>query len=135
MLIMLAESSFNWTYILMAITAGLLVSMLFLRRGNIDKTKISELSVDDFLNTMRKGTLVDTRKAELVEEGKILGAKSFPKKSGAGDSQIRKDIPIFLYDQNGKNVYSYAKSYVKNGAVMVYTLKGGYIEYMNKNNK
>ncbi len=129
------ESNFNWLYILIASTVGILIALLVMRRNDFDKSKIQQLSIDDFVNTMRKGTLIDARKHDLFEQGKILGARNYPGSSGAKDSTVRKDIPIFLYDQNGKQAYSYAKSYAKQNAVMVYILKGGYEAYLESKNK
>ena len=129
MINLLADSSFNPIYLIVAILLGLFVGLLIAKNGKIDKTKIQGLNVKDFLDTKRKGTLVDCRKEELFKENKIVGAKNFPGKSGAKTSQVRKDIPIFIYDQNGKKAYSIAKKYVKYDAVMVYYMIGGFEEY------
>jgi len=99
-------------------------------RNKIDKSRIKKLPKKEFLDTKRMGTLVDIRKDKTADETKMVGAKLFPGKSGAKDSRIRKDIPIFIYDQNGKKAYSVAKEYVKNGATMVYYLDGGLNNYL-----
>ena len=65
-----------------------------------------------------------------TDESNIVGAKLCPGGSGAGSGQIRKDIPIFIYDQDGKKAYGIAKKYVRSGAVMVYYMKGGYNAYI-----
>lgn len=130
-----ATSSFSWQYLLIAIAFGLLLGLMFMNKNKVDKTKMSVLDLDEFLNTMRKGNLIDTRKAESFEAGKILGSRNYPGKSGAKNSAVRKDIPIFLYDEKGgASIEGIAKAYVKQGAVMVYTLKGGYQGYL-KNKK
>ena len=129
------ETTFNWSYLLIAASVGILIALLVLRKNDYDKSKIQVLSVDDFVNTMRKGTLIDTRKHDIYEQGKILGAKNYPGASGAKDSTVRKDIPIFLYDQTGKSAPNYAKNYAKANAVMVYILKGGYEAFLESKKK
>ncbi len=130
MYLLLADATqFNPTYLFLAITIGLLVGLFLTKRGKVDKTKIQGLDVKEFMDTKRKGTLVDIRNAKAFELEKLVGAKNFPGGSGARSGMIRKDIPIFIYDQNGKSAYRVAKSYVRNGAIMVYYMKGGYDAY------
>ena len=125
---------FDFTYIFIAIVLGLLIGMIF-SKNKVDKDKYQSLSYKDFMEMKRKGTLIDVRKKELFEENKIVGAKNYPGKSGAKAS-IRRDIPIFIYDQDGRRAEGCAKSYVRSGAVMVYFLKGGFKEYLvNKEGK
>ena len=130
MYLLLADATkFNPTYLFLAITIGLLLGLLLTKRGKVDKTKIQGLDVKEFMDTKRKGTLVDIRNAKSYEVEKLVGAKNCPSASGARSGLIRKDIPIFIYDQNGKSAYRVAKSYVRSGAIMVYFMKGGYDAY------
>ena len=131
MSIIFADSQFNPTYLFIAILLGLLLGLVLTKNGKIDKTKIQGLDVKEFLDTKRKGTLVDCRKAQEFENGKIVGAKNYKGTSGAGSGQIRRDIPVFIYDTDGKRAYGIAKKYVRSGCVMVYYMKGGYNAYIN----
>ena len=72
--------------------------------------------------------LMNWRIPELIEGNDSV--KLIPNKSGAKSSQVRKDIPIFIYDENGKRALNIAKAYVKAGAEMVYYLKGGYQSFI-----
>lgn len=135
----LADTTFNWTWIMMAGAIGLLLALLIMNRNKWDKEKLAMLDVKDFVEMMRKGSLIDTRKEEeIAATGKIIGSRNFPGKTGASEAKVRKDLPIFLYDQNGSTskMKSIGAKYIKNGAVMVYILKGGYqsfLEYKEKN--
>ena len=126
---------FNWG--LLALAIALLATMLITKNSKWDKNKLAVLEIKDFISTMRKGSLIDVRKESEVEKGKIVGARNFPGSSGAGDAKVRKDLPIFLYDDTGSSkMKSIASKYIKNGAVMVYVLRGGYNaykEYKEKN--
>ena len=122
-------ATFDYRFLILAVLIGLLAGSLLSRRGKVDKSKISGIDLDTFMDMKRKGTLVDIRKESLYKMGKIIGAKNMPNSSGAKNSSIRKDIPIFIYDEDGRKANGVAKNYVRNGAVMVYYLKGGYKEY------
>ena len=121
----------TWYWMILAIGIGFLVMLLLSKRNKWDKDKLATLDTQEFLDTMRKGSLIDVRKeSEINETGKIVGSRNFPGASGANDAKVRKDLPIFLYDQSGSNrLKSIAAKYIRNGAVMVYILKGGYEEY------
>ena len=127
-------AQFDFLWLGIAVVGGLLIGSLLSNNKKVDMSKIAGLSKKDFLDTKRKGTLVDVRNEQLYENGKIVGAKNLPKKSGAKSSLVRKDIPIFIYDQDGKKALNIAKANVKAGAEMVYYLKGGYIEYSREDN-
>ena len=121
---------FDFTYVFIAIVLGLLIGMIF-SKNKVDKDKYQSLNYKDFMDMKRKGTLIDIRKKDLFEESKIVGAKNYPGKSGAKAS-VRRDIPIFIYDQDGRKAEGAAKAYVRSGAVMVYYLKGGFKQYLNE---
>jgi len=129
---MFYASNFNLSYMLLAIMIGLLLGLMLTKRGKFDKEKVSGLKRKDFLDMKRKGTLIDCRSEEEFNESKMSGAKNFKGKSGAKSGAIRKDIPVFIYDKNGKRAYSIAKSYAMNGYVMIYYLEGGYQAYLNE---
>ncbi len=121
----------QYSYIMLITLIVMLAVMFIQKRAQYDKGRLSKLNRKDFLDTMRKGTLIDVRKPEQFKEDKILGAKNYPGKSGTREGSIRKDIPIFIYDQDGKRAASVGKEFVRNGATMVYILKGGFNVYKN----
>jgi len=124
------DSFFNSSSFIFILLLVLLLVFSMSGRKRIDKSRIKKLPKKEFLDTKRMGTLVDVRKDKTADETKMVGARLFPGKSGAKDARIRKDIPIFIYDQNGKRAYSVAKAYVKEGATMVYYLDGGLNNYL-----
>ena len=124
-------ATFNWSWLIIAAGLGIMLGLLVSNRNKWDKTKLSVLNIEDFLNTMRKGSLIDVRKPEEFEKGKIVGARNFPRKSGATDGRVRKDLPIFIYDEAGSSsMRGIGAKYIKKGAVQVYILKGGYKAYL-----
>ena len=131
------QQNMSWSWLIFAAGIGLLAGLMFTNRNRWDKEKFVVLEPKEFLDTMRKGTLIDTRKEEVInEKGKIIGSRNFPGKSGATDSKVRKDIPIFIYDEKGaSSLKGIAAKYIKNGAVIVYALKGGYEAYEELKNK
>ncbi len=125
------------SWIIFAVALGLLFAMMFANKNKWDKDRLASLDVKEFIETMRKGSLIDIRKPKEIEEsGKIVGSRNFPGKSGAGDARVRKDLPVFIYDQKGNsNLKGIAAKYIKNGAVMVYVLRGGYDAYKSYKEK
>ena len=114
----------NLPTILIALLAGSLVGFLLMRRKKYDYSKIIILEASDFKDNMRKGQLIDIRKKEKFEEGKINGARNFPGSSSIG--MIRKDIPVFLYDDNDyTQAYRVAKKMIKKEYTTIYILKDG----------
>ena len=122
---------FSWSWLIFAAGIGLLAGLMITNRNRWDKEKFVVLDTKEFLDTMRKGTLIDVRKEEEINKtGKIVGSRHFPGKSGATDARVRKDIPIFIYDQKGSSsLKGIAAKYIKNNAVIVYAMKGGYEAY------
>lgn len=127
---------FNPSFLFIAIGLGLLFGLILTKRGTVDKSKYQGLEVKEFCELMRKGTLIDIRGSkQYSQDDKIVGAKNYANASGATSGLIRKDIPVYIYDQNGSRSQGVAKTYVRKGYVMVYFLKGGlnaYKEYKRR---
>jgi rhodanese-related sulfurtransferase len=66
----------DWTSILLAVAAGLGLGWLLMRSNSVDYTKIHIINPTDFKNNMRKGQLVDLRKADAYEQDRIKGART-----------------------------------------------------------
>lgn len=117
----------DWIQIIVAIAAGLLLGWFLTRNRNIDYTKIHTINETDFKNNMRKGQLIDIRKKEAYEAGKIKGARHFAVKELTHKySKVRKDLSIYLYCDNGRKSKRVARKLAKNNFSDIYILEGGF---------
>lgn len=115
-----------WQWIL-PIGLGLLLGVLLASRKNYDYSKIITLSPEDFRLNMRKGQLLDLRDEKSFSEKRINGSRNFPKSSVFQSlSKIRKDQPVFLYDNTSSVVIRHvSKKLIRKGFKPVYVLQGG----------
>jgi rhodanese-related sulfurtransferase len=115
-----------WSWIL-PIGLGLVFGLLIALRKNHDYKQIILLSAEDFRKNMRKGQLIDIRKSSEFEIKKISGSRNFQKMSlFASLHKIRKDQPIFLYDDtNALHLRAVARKLIRKGYHPVYVLKLG----------
>lgn len=115
-----------WQWIL-PIGLGLLLGVLLAARKNYDYTKIIKLSAEDFRLNMRKGQLLDLRDEKSFSEKRINGSRNFPKTSVFQNlSKIRKDQPVFLYDNTSSVVIKHvSRKLIRKGFRPVYVLQGG----------
>lgn len=112
--------------IVLAIGAGILVGFVAMRFMNVDRSKIHLLDKDDFMNNMRKGQLIDIRKAEQYDQDKIKGARNFkPGALTAKYTKLRKDQSVYLYCQNGRKSWRTARAMSRKEFSDIYVLKGG----------
>ncbi len=66
---------------------------------------------------MRKAQVIDVREKKVFDAGHILGARSVPYSTmRAYYQQIRKDLPVYLYDQ-GKTMSSRSAVLLKKSMV------------------
>lgn len=123
----------DWTSILIAIVLGLGLGWLMTRNKNNDFTNIHVITKEEFIKNMRRGQLVDMRKADVFETDKIKGARNFkPSVLNSKYSKLRKDLPVYLYCDNGKKSKRTAKKLIKNEYKAVYVLEGGFVNYKNE---
>ena len=120
----------NFWSVALAVVLGGGLGWLMVRNQNTDYTKIHEIPKKDFVGNMRKGQLVDIRKKEEFEQGKIKGARNFR----VGDmtqkySKLRLDQAVYLYCSNGRKSKRVAKKLVRKGFKAVYILEGGFNNY------
>ncbi len=117
---------------------GLVIGIFFATRKQYDYSKIVSLNSNDFAQSMRKGQLIDLRKEDLFEQGRISGARNFPKMSVFGQlHKLRKDQAVFLYDETASLLAKrVAKKLIRKGFQAVYVLEGGIKQwpYIIKNN-
>lgn len=117
----------DWMSILLAVAAGLGLGWLLMRSNSVDYTKIHVINATDFKTNMRKGQLVDLRKADAYEQDRIKGARNFrPKEITSKYTKLRTDQSVYLYCQNGKVSKRIAKKLAKQAFPDIYILDGGF---------
>ena len=95
--------------------------------------KIMVKRSEEFKETMRKAQVIDVREKDTFDAGHILGARSMPYsmlKTTIGS--LRKDQPVYLYDQKKALSIRAANLLRKNGYTDIYILKGGYDGWTGK---
>lgn len=97
------------------------------------KNAAQDLSPDEFKKDMRRSQIIDVREKDEFAAGHILGARNIPyvqMKQRLGE--IRKDQPIYLYDE--KNALSRRASLLlkKEGFTDIFRLKDGYKNWDGK---
>ena len=94
---------------------------------------VNMLTEEEFSKDLRKVQLIDIREKDKFNHGHILGARNIPmstfqmKKSG-----IRKDIPVYLYDQSGNTALRAARLLKKDGHTDINILKKGISQWKGK---
>ncbi|MGX7023350.1 rhodanese-like domain-containing protein [Vagococcus hydrophili] len=114
---------------------GLYRTYFFIMR----KRSATLLTQDEFKENMRNAQVIDVREKEEFNRGHIMGARSVPYTISKAHKEyltaIRKDKPIYLYD-NRTNMSSFmAKLLKKEGYTNIYILKGGYSDWSGKTKK
>ncbi|WP_035619098.1 rhodanese-like domain-containing protein [Lacticigenium naphthae] len=97
------------------------------------KNAADELTNEEFKENMRKVQIVDVREKADFDAGHILGARNVPyTQLKQRMNELRKDTPIYLYDEK-KAISSRASLYLKkNGYTQLYRLKNGYSKWDGK---
>jgi len=104
------------------------VGMYFYQR-KILKT----LTEEEFRAGYRKAQIIDIREPNEYEGGHILGARNIPlTQFRMRMGEMRKDQPVYLYDQNGIRTGRAAQILRKNGYQELYQLKGGFKQWSGK---
>ncbi|EGO8791769.1 rhodanese-like domain-containing protein [Enterococcus faecalis] len=117
--------------ILLVIVLAMVFNELYLKI--MVKRSAKMLTEEEFKETMRKAQVIDVREKDTFDAGHILGARSMPYsmlKTTIGS--LRKDQPIYLYDQKKALSIRAANLLRKNGYTDIYILKGGYDGWTGK---
>ena len=117
--------------ILLVIVLAMLFNELYLKI--MVKRSAKMLTEEEFKETMRKAQVIDVRDKDTFDAGHILGARSMPYsmlKTTIGS--LRKDQPVYLYDQKKALSIRAANLLRKNGYTDIYILKGGYDGWTGK---
>ncbi|MDU1100198.1 MAG: rhodanese-like domain-containing protein [Enterococcus faecalis] len=117
--------------ILLVIVLAMVFNELYLKI--MMKRSAKMLTEEEFKETMRKAQVIDVREKDTFDAGHILGARSMPYsmlKTTIGS--LRKDQPVYLYDQKKALSIRAANLLRKNGYTDIYILKGGYDGWTGK---
>ncbi|MHC5267574.1 rhodanese-like domain-containing protein [Enterococcus sp. LJL98] len=120
----------------------ILVSILLLFGANwlfyyfMGKRSATIITEEEFREGMRKAQVIDVREKNDFDGGHILGARNIPyttfSQSVVG---IRKDLPVYLYDNTTTLSVRAANKLRKNGYTNIFILKKGYQEWSGKTKK
>lgn len=91
------------------------------------------LTEEEFKENMRKVQIIDVREKNDFNAGHILGARNIAYSTFKQRyPEIRKDQPVYLYDQSTVMSGRCAAVLKKNGYKDIYILKGGYAAWNGK---
>lgn len=94
------------------------------------KQTATALDKEDFKKNIRRAQLIDVRNRDEYDVGHILGARNIPyfdlKQRYV---ELRKDQPIYLYEEREYTAYRAAIELKKHGFDDLYVLKGGYDDW------
>jgi rhodanese-related sulfurtransferase len=97
------------------------------------KRLIKTISEEEFRSGYRKAQLIDLRDQEDFKNGHILGARNIPfAQLKMRSKEIRKDQPVYLYDQMGVRPGQAARILRKQGVTDLFQLKGGFKVWSGK---
>lgn len=120
------------TWVIALIIVGLVLIALVIN-AFVSIRGVNMLSEEEFSKDLRKVQLIDLREKDNYKHGHIMGARNMPmstftmKKGG-----IRKDIPVYLYDQNGRTALRAARMLKKDGHTDLNVLKQGIAKWTGK---
>ena len=118
-----------WSTII-SIVAGIGIGLVMMYYKNTDYSNVFVLNLKDFTANMRKGQLIDVRKKIIDENDKIKGSRHFtPSKVKSKSVNLRKDLSVYVYCDNGKLSKRVAKKLSRNGFSNIYVLSNGYLNY------
>lgn len=117
--------------ILVLILLGIGGNELYLRI--MARRSAKTIEEEEFKEGMRKAQVIDVREKDMFDAGHILGARSMPYSSLKNSiPSLRKDQPIYVYDQKKAMSIRAANLLRKQGYTDIYLLKGGYDNWTGK---
>lgn len=94
------------------------------------------LTNEEFKEGMHHAQVVDVREKSRFDASHIMGARSIPfAELRAYVGTLRKDIPVYLYDDGKAISLRVAVQLHKDGFDKVYILKGGFLHWDGKKKK
>lgn len=120
--------------ILLAILLAMGINEFYLRF--MAKRSARTITEEEFKEGMRKAQIIDVREKDSFDAGHILGARSMPYTTIKTTlNSLRKDQPVYIYDQKKSLSIRTANQLRKNGYKNLYILKGGYEGWTGKTKK
>lgn len=120
---------FNIIILVALLGYGLYWLFRFFQRKNASKV----LTPEEFRKDMRKVQIIDVREKPEFVAGHVLGARNIPfSQFKERSSEIRKDQPVYLYDQRVSFSGRAAAILKKAGHENIFVLKGGYDNWDGK---
>ncbi|MBV7389940.1 rhodanese-like domain-containing protein [Enterococcus sp. ALS3] len=117
--------------VLFSILAVMLLSSLRVRL--MTRRSATILTQEEFQEGMRKAQVIDVRERDEFKAKHILGARSFPyTQLKEIYVSLRKDQPIYIYDQSRALSARTANFLRKKGYTNLFILKGGLEEWTGK---
>src|SRR5699024_6679800 len=90
-----------WGWIVLLILILGYIGFLIYQYFKVKKI-LTNLSEKEFKKGYRKAQLIDIREQKDYDAGYILGARNIPMSQlKRRINELRKDLPVYLYDQNG----------------------------------
>lgn len=120
-----------FNFILIAILLYIVSSELYFRI--VAKKSATYLTEEEFKEGMHKAQVIDLREKDEFKAGHILGARSMPYSIFKSYlASVRKDMPVYLYDDKKTLSIRVANTLRKNGYKNIYILKGGFRNWTGK---
>lgn len=116
-----------------AIVLGI-ITVYILVNGLRLKKAVTTLTQEQFMQGYRKAQLIDVREPKEFEAGHILGARNVPASQlrQRHKTEIRPDLPVYLYCQNTGRSARAALFLKKRGYNQIYQLQGGFSQWTGK---
>ena len=97
------------------------------------KKSATIITEEEFKEGMRRAQVIDVREKNEFDAGHILGARNIPYTTFAQSvGGIRKNVPIYLYDNTKTLSVRAANKLRKQGYTNIYILKTGYSDWSGK---
>lgn len=97
------------------------------------KRIVKTVTEEEFRAGYRKAQLIDVREPNEFEAGHILGARNIPmSQMRMRMKELRPDLPVYLYDQNGMRSARAAQFLHRKGYKDLTQLQGGFKKWTGK---
>ena len=121
----------NSLYTLLVIIVAVLAYTVF--NYFYQKRIVKTVTEEEFRAGYRKAQLIDVREANEFDAGHILGARNIPMSQlKMRLKELRPDLPVYLYDQNGLRSARAAQMLYRKGYKDLTQLQGGFKKWSGK---